>query len=68
MNQERQIVRVRDVMKSGFDMVDGMTTISEVGEFDSKAGTGIAFQVDVEDAVGVSHQIRKLSNVVEEKI
>ena len=29
MNQERQIVRVRDVMKSGFDMVDGMTTISD---------------------------------------
>ena len=27
-----------------------------------------AFQVDVEDAVGVSHQIRKLSNVVEEKL
>jgi len=47
---------------------DILETIAEVGEFDSKQGTGIAFQVDVEDAVGVSHQIRKLSNVVEEKL
>ncbi|MCW8882228.1 MAG: P-II family nitrogen regulator, partial [Sedimenticola sp.] len=28
-------------------------------------GTGIAFQIDVEDAVGVSHQIRQLTSVVE---
>jgi len=26
---ERKIVRVRDVMKTGFDMVDGMATVSE---------------------------------------
>lgn len=26
---ERQVVRVRDVMKSGFDMVDGMATVSD---------------------------------------
>ena len=39
--------------------------ISEVGEFDSSPGAGIAIQVDVEDAVGVSHQIEKLVNVVE---
>ncbi|RLA37269.1 MAG: P-II family nitrogen regulator [Gammaproteobacteria bacterium] len=47
---------------------DILETIAAVGEFDSQAGAGIAFQVDVEDAVGVSHQIRKLSNVVEEKL
>jgi len=47
---------------------DILETIDEVGEFDSKRGTGIAFQVDVEDAVGVTHQIRKLSNAVEEKL
>jgi nitrogen regulatory protein PII len=29
--------------------------IAEVGEFDETPGTGIAFQIDVEDAVGVSH-------------
>ncbi|MBI5462300.1 MAG: P-II family nitrogen regulator [Gammaproteobacteria bacterium] len=42
--------------------------IAEVGEFDIKPGTGIAFQIDVEDAIGVSQQIRKLSDVVEEKL
>lgn len=42
--------------------------IAHVGEFDSKPGAGIAFQIDVEDAVGVSHQVRKLSGVVEEEI
>lgn len=42
--------------------------IEEVGEFDKKTGTGIAFQIDVEDAVGVSHQIRQLSEVVEEQL
>lgn len=45
-----------------------LETISRVGEFDEKPGTGIAFQVDVEDAVGISHQIRKLASRVEEKI
>ena len=28
--------------------------IARVGKFDEKPGTGIAFQLDVEDAVGVS--------------
>lgn len=42
--------------------------IAAVGEFDSRPGTGIAFQVDVEDAVGVKHQIETLSEVVEEEL
>lgn len=42
--------------------------IAEVGEFDSKPGSGIAFQIDVEDAVGVNQQIRKLTDVVEEQL
>ncbi len=45
-----------------------LETISEVGEFDSKPGTGIAFQIDVEDAVGVTHQINELREAVEEKL
>jgi len=32
------------------------------------AREGIAFQIDVEDAVGVMHQIEALENTVEEKI
>ena len=34
-----------------------LETIARVGQFDETPGAGIAFQVDVEDAVGVSHQI-----------
>jgi nitrogen regulatory protein PII len=39
--------------------------ISEVGEFDHKPGTGIAVQIDVEDAVGILHQAEELTDVVE---
>ena len=42
--------------------------IAETGGFEKHPGAGIAFQLDVEDAVGVSGQIRKLTDVVEEKI
>lgn len=42
--------------------------IAEAGEFEEKPGTGIAFQIDVEDAVGVSHQIRELTSKVEEEL
>ncbi|MEJ2139923.1 MAG: P-II family nitrogen regulator [Gammaproteobacteria bacterium] len=33
-----------------------LEAIGEAGEFDETSGTGIAFQVDVEDAIGVAHQ------------
>ena len=42
--------------------------IGEVGEFDKKPGTGIAVQIDVEDAVGVVHQSQELSETVEEQL
>jgi nitrogen regulatory protein PII len=42
--------------------------IAEVGEFEARPGTGIAIQVDVEDAVGVAHQIDKLVDVVEAEL
>jgi hypothetical protein len=45
-----------------------LETIGKVAQFDEKPGTGIAIQLDVEDAVGVSHQIKKLTEVVEEKL
>jgi len=41
--------------------------IAQVGEFESD-GAGIAFQIDVEDAVGVASQVKSLTEVVEEKI
>ncbi len=45
-----------------------LETIADVGKFEKRTGAGIAFQIDVDDAVGVTHQIRKLSDVVEEEI
>ncbi|MGD2055916.1 MAG: P-II family nitrogen regulator [Gammaproteobacteria bacterium] len=45
-----------------------LETISEVGEFETQPGTGIAFQLDIEDAVGVLHQMELLTAKVEEKL
>ncbi len=42
--------------------------IAEVGKFDETSGTGIAFQVDVQDAIGVRHQISVLTETVEDRI
>ena len=42
--------------------------IGRVGQFDDQSGTGIAVQIDIEDAVGVQHQIRELSETVEENL
>jgi nitrogen regulatory protein PII len=45
-----------------------LETIAKAGHFDEKLGHGIAIQIDVEDAVGVSHQVRKLIETVKEEI
>ncbi len=42
--------------------------ISSAGRFESRLGRGIALQIDVEDVVGVSHQVKKLSAMVEEQL
>jgi len=42
--------------------------VCEVGEFDDSPGTGIAIQIDVEDAVGVQHQVRELVDRVEDEL
>ena len=45
-----------------------LETIGKVGEFDTSPGTGIAVQLDVEDAVGVSHQIKSIVARVEDEL
>ena len=45
-----------------------LETIARAGEFDSKPGTGIAFQLDVQDAVGVTQQVASLHDVVEDEL
>ncbi|MDX1460623.1 MAG: P-II family nitrogen regulator [Xanthomonadales bacterium] len=47
---------------------DILETVARIGEFDETPGTGIAFQVAVEDAIGVQHQIAALSEVVEDML
>ncbi len=42
--------------------------IGRVGQFDENPGTGIAFQIDVDDAIGVKHQIKKITDMVEEDL
>jgi nitrogen regulatory protein PII len=42
--------------------------IAEVGHFDDTPGTGIAFQIDIEDAVGLGSQIETISSEIEEKL
>lgn len=45
-----------------------LETIQHTAQLDETPGTGIAFQIDVEDAVGVAHQIKQLTRLVEEKL
>ena len=42
--------------------------IADVAEFEQNPGSGIAFQIDVEDAVGVTKQIEELTEAVEEQL
>jgi len=42
--------------------------IEKVGQFDDRPGSGVAVQIDVEDAVGISHQISVLSEKVENEL
>ncbi len=44
-----------------------LETIGEAGGFD-RPGTGMVFQIDVEDVIGISSQIESLTDVVEEQI
>jgi len=42
--------------------------IAEVGEFAKSPGSGIAIQVDVEDAVGLEHQVQQLTQKIEDEV
>ncbi len=45
-----------------------LESIAEAGGFDENPGAGIAFAIDVEDAVGVNHQVRELAGIVESEL
>lgn len=47
---------------------DILERVAAAGEFEETPGTGIACQLDVEDAIGVQHQIEALTEVVEDRL
>lgn len=47
---------------------DVLETIAKAGQFDETPGTGIALQIDIEDAVGVAHQVAEISKQIEEEL
>lgn len=42
--------------------------LAEVGQFEQASGTGIALQLDVEDALGVRHQMMQLADELKQEI
>ena len=45
-----------------------LEAIEITGKFEDNPGSGIAFSIEVEDAVGISNQISQLSAIVEKEI
>jgi nitrogen regulatory protein PII len=45
-----------------------LETIAEAGALDSESGAGIAFQVAIEDAVGLNTQQQAMLSAIEERI
>ncbi len=45
-----------------------LEAIAEAGRFDEEPGTGIAFQIAIEDAVGLKTQLRTLLHEIEEEV
>ena len=45
-----------------------LEVIAERGNFDKEPGTGVAFQIDIEDAVGLDSQIKSIEREIEDEI
>ena len=45
-----------------------LETIAEAGKFDEEPGSGIAFQIEIEDAVGLKSQIPTILNEIEDQV
>ena len=42
--------------------------IATTGEFDQEPGSGVAFQIDIEDAIGLRSQIETIEREIEDQI
>ncbi len=47
---------------------DILETIAKTADFEGKSGAGIAFQLGIEDAIGLSSQMETLSQEIEDQI
>ena len=47
---------------------DILEEIAKAGQFDEKPGAGIAFQLNIEDAVGLTSQLATLTQEIEEQL
>ncbi len=45
-----------------------LETIAREGRFDEEPGSGIAFQVDIEDAVGLGSQLETIEQEIEDQL
>lgn len=45
-----------------------LEAVAKIAEFDTKPGTGIALQIDVEDAIGIMHQVDELTQEYEDDV
>lgn len=45
-----------------------LEAICSAGRFKEEKGAGVAFQVDIEDAVGLEHQIENIQREIEDEI
>lgn len=42
--------------------------ISKAGKFEEEPGTGVAFQIDIEDAIGLKSQIETIEKEIEDQL
>ena len=45
-----------------------LESIAQCGNFEEQPGSGVAFQIDIEDAVGLSSQIETIQHEIEDEI
>lgn len=45
-----------------------LESIAEAGQFDEQPGTGVAFQIDIEDVIGLRAQMKAIEEEIEDEI
>lgn len=45
-----------------------LESIAEAGQFDEQPGTGVAFQIDIEDVIGLRAQMKVIEEEIEDEI